>query len=150
MTKSTPNKEPDFLAQKISSTHKGAAKRCIGSFLDTWKSKHRNYASAKEMLPEFIMFLAKHHAEFKGIKPGMLDLNDSCTRSLYDILYRGVNDMNLRATLKAQEPKVIDVGPEPTYERNWQDKHPGMQEQMERKAPDEKDQIVDAKVDHHS
>ena len=92
MVKETTYVRPTFLKNPIGGPRKTEVRRNVGSFLDDWKSKKKQYRAPLDMLPDFFWFLGKKIPEFKSLKRVDIATSDSTTSSIYHILRRAIED----------------------------------------------------------
>ena len=124
MVKTPKHERPEWLREPPSDAQKAAARTNVGTFLDARRAKRRPTSNYKDMLPDFINFLAGRNSQFKTVKREDITTGDTFSNAIYDCLRKRGEDWQAKRNHRRRAPPEVTSSESEAQEDNWATHHP--------------------------
>ena len=124
MVKTPKHERPEWLREPPSDAQKAAARTNVGTFLDARRAKRRPTTNYKDMLPDFINFLAGRNSQFKTVKREDITTGDTFSNTIYDCLRKKGEDWHAKRNHRRRAPPEVTSSESEAQEDNWATHHP--------------------------
>ena len=124
MVKTPKHERPEWLREPPSDTQKGVARTNVGTYLAARKAKNRSTTNYKDMLPDYINFLAGRSRQFKAVKREDITTGDTFSNAIYDCLRKKGEDWHAKRNHRRRAQPEVTSSESEAQEDNWATHHP--------------------------
>ena len=124
MVKTPKHERPEWLKEQPSDRQKAAARTNVGTYLDARGAKRRPTSNYKDMLPDFMNFLAERTRHFKAVRREDVTTGDTFSNAIYDCLRKRGEDWHAKRNHRRRAPPEVSSSESEVQEDNWATHHP--------------------------